>query len=223
MFVTTALLYYSFDTSTIYGSTVTNLGSGGSAYNAVLMNGATITNAVADKVVGSSAVKLSSASSQYIQIPPFQTGSNGVTVAFWFKFSGSSTNSHAFDFGNGKIVNNLLFILQSSGDCSLLGYHNSTQTSKSSVFNQVVNDGVWRHAAWTIDYNGNWIAYLNGQQTTSALNLYYPSAITRSYNFLGKSNSGSDPYMNGGIDEFYMFQNVLTAPQVLELYQRKTV
>jgi len=187
------------------------------------MKGATITNAVADKVVGSAAVKLSSASSQYVQIPPFQTENNGLSIAFWFKVSGSSQNCHAFDFGNGNLMNNLQFALQSTGDCSLLGYHNSTLTSKISVFNQRVDDGVWRHAGWTIDSNGNWIVYLNGQQTTSAHNLYYPAAIFRSYNYLGMSNSGGDPYVNGGIDEFYMFQSVLSALQIQELYQRKII
>jgi len=212
-------LYYSFDTSTIYGSTVTNLGSGGSAYNAEMVNGATINTTVMAKVVGSAALNLSSELSQFIRIPPLQTGNEGVSFAFWFRFSGGSFGGSLFDFGNGNQVYGLLFGLKYSGDidASVLDGGANTLGSRTSLFGENVNDGVWRHAALTIDNSGNWVVYLNGTETNSFTSLCYPPFVTRSYNYLGKSNGGNS-YMSGGIDEFYMFQSVLSASQVLSLY-----
>jgi len=220
LFVSTALLYYSFDASTIYGSTVTNLGSGGSTYNAVLVNDAIITNTVTEKTVGTDGLQLISSRSQYVMIPPFVTGNAGVSFAFWFKFSSSYVNSRVFEFGNGIYHDRVGFALESDYDCYMVCYTGTTPHSAPSLlgFYQYpgADDGVWRHFALTVDTGSNIVVYLNGDQVylTSGLN---PQNVLRSNNYLGKSNGG-EPYMNGGIDEFYMFQYVLSLPQVQAMY-----
>ena len=69
--------------------------------------------------------------------------------------------------------------------------------------------------AWTVDVNGNWAVYLNGALTNFYSAVLYPSAISRLYNYLGKG----DTYLNGAMDEFYVFQFVATAAQIQELYE----
>ena len=90
------------------------------------------------------------------------------------------------------------------------------------IFGSDVNDGVWRHVAWTMDSDGNWLVYLNGLPLRTFPSAAIPESMTRWYNYLGRSDWFWDPYLNGAIDEFYVFNFVLTAPEVTQLYQCKS-
>ena len=218
--LSTALIYYSFDSSTVSGNTVTNLGSGGSTYNGQLHGNPIVTSI--DKVVGSGAMSFVSSSTQYVQIPPFTATSAGVSTAFWFKFSSSVLSaSRIFDFGNGNSNIDgvgvtvgqvaIMFMCTNTGNCL---YFENFDT------NLAVADQIWRHGVWTIDSAGNWLAYINGKLTGAYGAVSPVTTVLRNLNYLGKSNANADPYLDGWIDEFYYFESVLSAGQVLSLYQR---
>jgi len=215
--VSTALLYYSFDSSTVSGTTLHNLGTGGSAYDATLVSSPTISTT--DVVVGTGSIQFSAGSSQYVTIPSFSTSSAGLSFAFWFKFNGCSANCRIFDFGNGAPSDNLYFHLSTTNDFLAHMYLGTSNFGVPTGSGLNVNDGQWRHLAWTVDARGNWMLYLNGVLISSYLGLVYPNAISRTSNYLGKSPFGS-PYLNGAIDDFYVYQSLLTAAQVQDLYQR---
>ena len=211
-----AFLYYSFDSSTVFGSTVVNLGTGGSAYNALMVNNPVISTT--DKKAGTAAIAFTAASSQYVQIPAFTTGSSGLTFALWFKFVNNPSLARIFDFGNGVSTDNILVWRYGTGDLSMQMYRSSLAADEPGVTGQNVNDGVWRHLVWVIDSGGNWKVYLNGVLVRTLSNVYYPPSTTRALNYLGRSNWALDPYLNGAIDEFYMFFTALTAYDVQALY-----
>jgi len=192
---------------------VRNLGSGGPAYNAQLVNSPTVSTS--DAVVGSGAISFTAASLQYVQIPPFTTGSRGLTFALWFKMSASASSAAVFWLGNGSPQDNIYVYLDGSNNDLFLGVYQGTEFSKTGVLGRNINDGLWRHVAWTVDVNGNWAVYLNGALTNFYSAVLYPSAISRLYNYLGKG----DTYLNGAMDEFYVFQFVATAAQIQELYE----
>jgi len=218
-----AFLYYSFDLSTIYsGNKVSNLGIGGHAFDATLYNSPGVSTT--DKRVGSAALGFVASSAQYIQIPPLTIGSSGLTFAFWFKSSGSGTFARVFDFGNNPpgfntANENIYFAINNNG--ADVNSQPPTPITDSyhqyDVFSVNVNDGVWRHVVWTIDISGNWLVYLNGVLAKSYNRIVYPPIIPRVYNYLGRSGWAKDPYLNGVIDEFYMYNSVLSAPQVSAL------
>ena len=81
-----------------------------------------------------------------------------------------------------------------------------------------VNDNVWRHVAWTLQPSGVWTVYINGTGVWNASGQAYPQAVNRNSNFLGKSYSAADPYFNGAIDDFRMYQTALSAGAVKALY-----
>jgi len=218
--LSTAFLYYSFDSSTVSGATVQNLGTGGSAYDATMVSSPTISTA--DVVVGTGSIQFSG-SSQYVTIPSFATGSTGLSFAFWFKFnSGCVANCRIFDFSNGAPSDNLL-MGSNLNDCYLDSYLGLSDNGKLYSCNLNVNDGLWRHFVWVIHSNGDWAVYVNGALTNYYTGIQYPNTVTRSQNYLGRSDWWSpspDPYLNGAIDEFYLFYSVLSATQVLGLYHQ---
>jgi len=151
--------------------------------------------------------------------------STGVSFACWFKFTASSgQSSRIFNFGNVNgygshsdgigfsMLNHLvqLFACTSQGSCSYTRYLDA---------NLVITDNVWRHAVWTVDSAGNWIGYINGKMNCAYSAVAPVTAVLRNFNYLGKSTS-ADPYLDGAIDEFYYFDTVLTAGQVMSLYQQ---
>ena len=81
-----------------------------------------------------------------------------------------------------------------------------------------VNDNTWRHIVWTIDSSGNWAIYLSGVSYWTASDYCIPKSITRSSNFVGKSNFDGEPYYNGNIDDFGMYNSVLTVTDVFNIY-----
>ena len=194
-----------------------NLGTGGSAYNALMVNNPLIS--ATDKKAGTGAIAFTASSLQYVRIPAFTTSSSGLTFAFWFKFAGSLFTSRILDFGNGAGMDNIVIGLDTSGDLITYQFNlNAVGASVSAVTGLNVNDGVWRHVALVIDSGGNWKVYLNGVLTRTIANEYYPPSKTRVLNYLGKSNWATDSYSNGAIDEFYVYFSVLSASDVLALY-----
>ena len=84
-----------------------NIASGSVVYDATLVNGATVSN---------NQLLLSAASSQYMSIDPFTTGTTGLTFATWYKSDNSGYFARIFDFGNGEEVDNILLSKFSNED-----------------------------------------------------------------------------------------------------------
>ena len=76
-----------------------NIASGSVVYDATLMNGATVSN---------NQLVLSAASSQFMSIDSFTTGTTGLTFASWWKSDRSGQYARIFDFGNGPYADNIL-------------------------------------------------------------------------------------------------------------------
>ena len=205
-------MYYSFEPSTVSGTTLLNLGDGGAAFNAQLMNGASISTT--DRA-GSASLQLVGSSSQYVQVPAFSTGSTGLTFAYWFRSNNNPTWSRIFDFANGAGSDNLIVYINSDalGISAYLG--GGADQYDTLVSN--INDNVWRHFAWTMTVTGSWAVYINGVSVWTATEQYYPNTITRSSNYIGKSN-WDDPYYTGAIDEFRIYSTALGASDVYALY-----
>ena len=182
-----------------------NLGQEGDAYNGELRGTPAISTN--DYVVGSGAMHLSS---QSIKIPAFKTGSTGLSIAFWFKGQGGDI----FDFGNGCPSNDIVFGLMTSGDCYVSVANVDVLIRKDSIFGLRVNHNnyEWRHVAWTMDPNGYWLVYLNGKLRKSYGQVFYPNSVTRLFNRIGS--------YDGFIDEFYLFQSVLSEARVNYLYSQ---
>ena len=207
-----AAVIYSFESSTVTGTVLANIGSGGTSYNAQLVNGASISST--DFRIGSASLQLASSSSQYVQIPSFATGTTGLTFACWFRSNGNPRFARLFDFGNGAGIDNILVHVEGDGSL-VLGIYFNVSGSWAGV-PVVVNDNLWRHFAWTLTPSGTWTVYINGVTVWFSTSQIYPAAISRVSNYLGRDSWNSAAgYYKGAIDDFRMYSRTLQASDVM--------
>ena len=228
-------LYYTWWPSintTPYGSDIVPYSSdpfriisnGAKGYNAyALYHGATISTA--DYKLGSSSLSLTASLSQYAQISNFTPTTGGLTFAFWYKSNGSGTWARIFDFSNGPSSDNILMSPNNNGSGGLgfnvfIGVSSSDHTLSDINY----NDNVWRHIVWTLSYvasgslTSTWNLYVNGVNKYSNSTKAYPlTSVTRTLSYIGKS-AWADAFYNGYIDEFRIYNSVLSATDVNALY-----
>ena len=171
-------------------------------------------------VVSNNQLLLSAASSQYMSIDPFNTGTAGLTFATWYKSDNSGGWARIFDFGNGQDADNIVITKYGGSDIfSLYTSYPSGQFLIVDASYQFNTGNDWKHVAWTLDPagSGTWKFYIDGVQVASAV-MPYPRSILRSNNYLGNDNWNADAYLNGGIKDFRLYNRVFSAAEVNTLF-----
>jgi len=160
---------------------------------------------------------------------------NGYTFSFWFKSKDSKTWARFFDFGNGSENNNIIAGINNNylfcsvyNNRSHSNYYNFYKINNRDIN---INDDNWRHFVWTIVPKGSndkssatWFVYIDGvlmkpdpNINATRINTIYPNNIERKYNYLGKSN-WPDPYLCGSIDDFRMYNRILSNEEIISLF-----
>jgi hypothetical protein len=85
--------------------------------------------------------------------------------------------------------------------------------------NAALPTGVWKHVAVTLSGNTGTL-YVDGVQVGQNTNITLrPSSLgNTNLNYIGRSQY-SDPYLDGQIDEFRIYNRALSAAEVLALFQ----
>jgi mannan endo-1,4-beta-mannosidase len=184
--------------------------------NGSLVGGATIS---------SNAVQLNGFTA-YVDLPGgLITGLTALSFEAWFTCSSTSgTWTRVWDFGN----------TDGSNGCDYVCF---TPKSGSNTFKYVISDadpgydnenrvevlptptGVPVYVACVQDdFDGMVKLYVNGQLASSG-KFYIPlSSVNNFFSYLGKSTYTGDPLMKGSIDEFRIYNSVLTAEEIAEHY-----
>jgi hypothetical protein len=212
------LLQYDFTTSSFVNGVLNDLGNNN--YNGKLVNNPSLNQPGPTSSLKS--VALNSGQSQYIQLPSFTTPANGMSFSFWFRSNNNPTWARVFDFGNGSNNENIIVFINSNSlglSVRLGGDTGSSQFNAIPYGNDKVyiNDNVWRHIVWTLNPSGTWVLYLNGNSYNTYSGKYYPKSISRTYQYIGRSN-WPDPYYNGAIADFRIFNSTLSASNVTNIY-----
>ena len=184
----------------------------GLVYNSTLSNKNIIVN---DDIIDY--VQFNSKTNDFISIDELTLNStdysNGFTISIWFKSNQTKDNSKLFDLQNIYlgIINNKL----------VGGVNNGTLVNNSDIYNQNINDNIWRHFVW-IFTNNSWKFYINGIFVSKFDKGTLPTLDVNNKNcFFGKSNNSSDPYFDGGISDFRIYNILLNDIQVQDLYKFK--
>jgi len=151
----------------------------------------------------------------------------GISFSFWIKITTSSgASSRIFDFGaSGNPATQYISIYKNGVTNHLTFDINGITASTGSITPLTISnyfDSVWRQITWTISTAGAWNIYINNSIATFSSALpttrIIPSFTSKTY-YIGKSvSTGVSTFNTMYIDDFRIYQKVLTATEVSELY-----
>ena len=184
---------------------------GGPVWNGTLPNGGTFSNGQ---------LTLASASSQYASLPAGIVGTlSNFTIVAWVRLNSTADWARIFDFGSGTTAN--MFLTPRSGGSGQMRFAITTggggaeqQINSSST----LSTGVRHQVAVTLSGNMG-VMYLDGSPvgTNSGMTLNPSNLGSTANNYLGKSQY-SDPYLNGSLDEFRIYNRALTAAEMAQVH-----
>jgi hypothetical protein len=157
-------------------------------------------------------------SSTYVDLPigPLMPTLNSMTIATHVNFKGGSGEwQRILDFGTG--TTNYMFLTPRQGAAGSMRFAIRT----AAVGEQIVDAPAamplgWHHAAITIDSATMTMKlYLDGELVGTAATTLLPKDLgNTNQNWLGRSQYTADAYFSGLLDEFRIYNRVLSAAEV---------
>lgn len=200
----------------------------------------TITNA--DCKVGTKSLRLLSANFQYASI--FFNGggyttpsSGGFSISCWFKADANTSSFlRLFSFSNnGTAASNEITFCPKGGALLYVGSTQYTYVPTLPVDGNTGNNGnayqnnIWYHFVWTLSYansgslTSTWNIYLNNNKNTKTGNAYLSTTFNNTSggfncNNIGRATGNNAGYLSCYVDDFRIYNRVLTDAEVAEIY-----
>ncbi|WP_461537953.1 tandem-95 repeat protein [Spongorhabdus nitratireducens] len=149
-----------------------------------------------------------------------------MTISTWVKFDSFSQSwSRIVDFGNGSADNNIILAHEGTTNTIAFEIYDGTGYPADGVLKieNFFTQGEWVHITATVDSSGAMRIYKNGELAGENLDGVVPPEMTRSNNYVGKSNWSNDGALDGSVDELSIFDSTLNAAEVKALYQADSV
>lgn len=162
--------------------------------------------------IGSGAVALNG-TDDFVQLPATVANHQEITIAAWVYWNGGSSWQRIFDFGNSQTE--YMFLSPSSGSGNLrFAIKNGGDEQGLDAAALTANE--WAHLAVSLGTSGARM-YVNGElvDESAAINIS-PLDFKPVLNYIGRSQY-PDPLFNGRIDEFRLYNYVLSADEVSQL------
>jgi hypothetical protein len=159
-------------------------------------------------------------SSDYVDLPDGLTNDlNDFSIACWVNLNSLDTWSRIFDFGGDTDV--FMMLTPASGNT---GYPYFTITTSGSDGEQGIDGtsalptGSWQHLA-VVKSGSTGILYINAQEVgrNTGMTLNPADLGNTVNNYIGRSQWSNDPYLNGEVDEFVVYNRALSASEVAAL------
>jgi hypothetical protein len=154
----------------------------------------------------------------YVDIPDgFDNFNAGVTINVWAYPTAAKIYARFVDFGNGSSNNNIILGRVGTGsDLFAEVWDGSTSGGRVTAPGAITN-GTWQMFTVTVDSSGNTKIYKNAgliQTGTTAV----PQCITRTYNYIGRSNYVGGAYYEGKMDDVRIYSYPLDQTAITALY-----
>jgi hypothetical protein len=194
-----------FDTTS--GTTATDVS--GNGWDGRLANGATW-------VAGHSGNAVSlNGSNQYVDLPAGVVSSaDTMTITAWVNLNTVTNWTRIFDFGTG--TTNYMFLTPKNGTTIRFAIKSASSTEQVIDGTAALPTGGWHHVAVTLNGSTGTL-YVDGVQvgTNTAMTITPNMLGATTQNWIGRSQFSSDPYLNGLVDNFRIYNRALSASEVL--------
>jgi hypothetical protein len=172
---------------------------------------------------------------QYVDLPNGVANLRNLTIETWFTWRGGDRFARLYDFGN---VQQKIDVLPSDTTQTYAGQGYivlSPRNNPGNMFAQISLDthggasdtnivamatplptATELHVTFVYDRDGGQERlYLNGQMVSQNTATVDPSTRLYLNSWIGRSQFGADPFFNGSINEFRIYDNALTSAAVL--------
>ena len=205
-----------------------NVTSGTIAYDVIGNQNANLVNGTTWNTTGKSVNSVTLAggaagsTSNYIQLPKgiVSNLTGDFSISTWVYWTGGNSWQRIFDFGSS--TSNYMFLTPSNATYPYTPRFAIITTSNGSEqalqATSAISTNAWHHFVVTLSGNTGTL-YIDGAvaATNTSMTLHPSNLGNTANNWIGKSQ-WSDPYFNGKIDEFRIYNIALTAAQVTSLY-----
>ena len=142
--------------------------------------------------------------------------SGDFTITAWIYLKSYQSWSKIFDFGNGRMNNNVYLGMSGTSSKISAVIYNGASYSILDTSSIITNLNKWYFISFILNNRTGYV-FVNGNQVgTGTLNV--PNNIIRTSNFIGYSNWG-DPFADAIYDELKIYQGAISSNEIMNEYQ----
>ncbi|WP_261301642.1 LamG-like jellyroll fold domain-containing protein [Paenibacillus andongensis] len=207
--------WYKFDES----SGTTTFDASGSGGSGAVNGGASWVNGYSGNAVDLDGTD------DYVSLPSgVVSGDDAITIAAWVNLDSASNWSRIFDFGSG--ANTYMFLTPKNGANGNIRFAIKNNGSSEQIIDgtSALATGGWHHVAVTLN-GSTGILYVDGVQAGSNTAMTIrPSAMgATTRNWIGRSQYSGDPYLDGRVDDFRIYNRALPPALVADVMNGESV
>jgi hypothetical protein len=205
------------NSSSYPGTGTTWTDTSGSGFNGTLTNGPTYSSSNGGYIGFDG-------SNDYVSFGNISTNfSTGFSTTFFANFGASTQGwERVMDFGTGQGNNNILVARNGNTDTFTFELYNGSGSSLGQCSaTSTVSNNTWAHYGVTVD-GTNCRIYKNGVLVATNSYTALPTIITRTSNYIGRSNWSADGYFDSGIGEISMYNRAISASEVWQNYKAES-
>ncbi len=147
----------------------------------------------------------------YVQLPYTVANHDALSISMWLYYRGGNQWQRAWDFGND--TEHYMFLTTNCGSGPRFAIKNGG-AEENVTSSQRLSANKWHHIVVTI---GDGVArmYINGEQKGENTKMTIkPSDIRPALNYIGRSQFVNDPLMRAYVDDFRIYNYVLSPEEV---------
>ena len=154
---------------------------------------------------------------QYVQLPVNSGLSRDITLSAWVYWNGGNAWQRIFDFGSEIEKYMMLTVKDSSGKMRFQMTTSRATEGTITLVGPAMPVATWTHLAVT--FNGETATlYVNGLPVAVGSSARLAPMFSQPFCYLGRSMWNADPYLNGRIDNFHIYNYALTGSDVYALW-----
>jgi hypothetical protein len=143
----------------------------------------------------------------------------GLTISVWAYPDTSPSWARFIDFGNGAPSNNFFFGRNGTSTQPIYSTYNGTGAGGNYGTGAITNS-TWQLYTVTHSTTGIVTIYINGVPQGSSGVVFIPNNVTRTLNYVGRSNFATDAYYDGKMDDLRIYRRALNSTEISTLYTR---